>query len=643
MSNLAATAPVNTLPLAQLTINRDASRSVGSSSPPSLSQNHTDPPSPSSPRLLSVTGRSRTAPLRPLDTLWTATVDNPQLSERDSIFATTYLPSRYSPPSASSLTLDERQKNVVQERDASTSTDGTRNGQLTQPAPYVLHLTPPYSVPTLQRNRIAQGPRRGQYHAESSNELRYTNRQYSKTGLAEEGVGMGDNLHHGSPPGINPVSSHSETELTPSADDEEERLRYRIWREGKASIDGHLLTGRLHRRSGEIGAVHVDKKIQATLPKVDPPATAARSRKASQYLGLFKKNDTAEDGKRQVEQERERAELARNVASISRFDEIGIKSSTVLHEAKKGDGRELRPLMLSSKSQPDLYGQASVDNQSSGPSLPEVSRRPHETERHLIGSYSQSMPVNHAPVSDTSALPRRRSPTDISAPKFRHGRGQRLSDDENESEHEQIKSALYFPHRQVLPDSVPTPGTISLGHQNFALDKMLPEKVGGLSETFVEEHESRSPDEVEISLQSQNDNQCWHGDLHDAETSSGDLQTYSTAYETSNLIPEADYESGLESTHSTLDYDSSNDASIIATPPPSKIVPAYRLPFQHLQEDVVPRGAVELKPYKHQVGGHSTVYRFSRRAVCKQLNNRENVFYETVERYHPEVLEFLPR
>jgi hypothetical protein len=37
------------------------------------------------------------------------------------------------------------------------------------------------------------------------------------------------------------------------------------------------------------------------------------------------------------------------------------------------------------------------------------------------------------------------------------------------------------------------------------------------------------------------------------------------------------------------------------------------------------------------------VYRFSRRAVCKQLNNRENVFYETVERYHPELLDFMPR
>jgi hypothetical protein len=29
--------------------------------------------------------------------------------------------------------------------------------------------------------------------------------------------------------------------------------------------------------------------------------------------------------------------------------------------------------------------------------------------------------------------------------------------------------------------------------------------------------------------------------------------------------------------------------------------------------------------------------------VCKQLNNRENEFYERIERRHPEMLMFLPR
>ncbi|PNP56048.1 hypothetical protein THARTR1_03573 [Trichoderma harzianum] len=56
-----------------------------------------------------------------------------------------------------------------------------------------------------------------------------------------------------------------------------------------------------------------------------------------------------------------------------------------------------------------------------------------------------------------------------------------------------------------------------------------------------------------------------------------------------------------------------------------------------------PLEAIELIPYKHQVGGHNTLWRFSRRAVCKQLTNRENEFYETIERYHRDLLSFLPR
>ncbi|KAL2128431.1 hypothetical protein VTI74DRAFT_9197 [Chaetomium olivicolor] len=56
-----------------------------------------------------------------------------------------------------------------------------------------------------------------------------------------------------------------------------------------------------------------------------------------------------------------------------------------------------------------------------------------------------------------------------------------------------------------------------------------------------------------------------------------------------------------------------------------------------------PLEAIELIPYKHQVGGHTTLWRFSRRAVCKQLNNRENEFYEKIEKYHRDLLPFLPR
>lgn len=61
------------------------------------------------------------------------------------------------------------------------------------------------------------------------------------------------------------------------------------------------------------------------------------------------------------------------------------------------------------------------------------------------------------------------------------------------------------------------------------------------------------------------------------------------------------------------------------------------------QNESGPPAAIELIPYKHQVGGHTTMWRFSKRAVCKQLNNRENEFYEKVEKNHPKLLKFMPR
>ncbi|RKF77669.1 putative inositol polyphosphate kinase [Golovinomyces cichoracearum] len=56
-----------------------------------------------------------------------------------------------------------------------------------------------------------------------------------------------------------------------------------------------------------------------------------------------------------------------------------------------------------------------------------------------------------------------------------------------------------------------------------------------------------------------------------------------------------------------------------------------------------PLDAIELIPYSHQVGGHTTLWRFSKRAVCKRLNNRENEFYEKIEQCYPKLLQFLPR
>lgn len=53
--------------------------------------------------------------------------------------------------------------------------------------------------------------------------------------------------------------------------------------------------------------------------------------------------------------------------------------------------------------------------------------------------------------------------------------------------------------------------------------------------------------------------------------------------------------------------------------------------------------AVELQPFKNKVGGHTAIFKFSHRAVCKALVNRENKWYETIELKHPELLKFMPK
>lgn len=84
-------------------------------------------------------------------------------------------------------------------------------------------------------------------------------------------------------------------------------------------------------------------------------------------------------------------------------------------------------------------------------------------------------------------------------------------------------------------------------------------------------------------------------------------------------------------------------SSVLSSNTPVSMTPGPTPQTQEAEPSRSPLGAVELKPYKHQVGGHTTVFRFSRRAICKQLNNRENMFYERIERRHPEMLVFLPR
>lgn len=72
---------------------------------------------------------------------------------------------------------------------------------------------------------------------------------------------------------------------------------------------------------------------------------------------------------------------------------------------------------------------------------------------------------------------------------------------------------------------------------------------------------------------------------------------------------------------------------------------AHHRPHHHHVQDSSepPPRVVQLQPFHHQVGGHSHIFQFSRRAVCKPLTSRENQFYEALERDHPDMLAFVPQ
>ncbi|CAG8567247.1 10391_t:CDS:2 [Racocetra persica] len=53
--------------------------------------------------------------------------------------------------------------------------------------------------------------------------------------------------------------------------------------------------------------------------------------------------------------------------------------------------------------------------------------------------------------------------------------------------------------------------------------------------------------------------------------------------------------------------------------------------------------SVQLKPFDNQVGGHTSFFRFSQKAVCKPSVPREHYFYELLEKSHPELLPFIPQ
>ncbi len=222
-------------------------------------------------------------------------------------------------------------------------------------------------------------------------------------------------------------------------------------------------------------------------------------------------------------------------------------------------------------------------------------------------------------------------------------------DDEYDSGKEQISSALYFPHKSRVLETSEGSGNERGASQNTLTHRRSFETALNSSDGWGGATDTPPNDGVEISLKSQHESQYLQGDLAAPKAEYSEVSEQIPALSAEDVLSSAsdtEYESWDEiqpgtdnEPNMTDDADTTPTATPIAHTP---IMATSRFPRSPKQPSA-PLGAVELKPYDHQVGGHTTVFRFSRRAVCKQLSNRENEFYETIERQHPELLRFLPR
>ena len=212
--------------------------------------------------------------------------------------------------------------------------------------------------------------------------------------------------------------------------------------------------------------------------------------------------------------------------------------------------------------------------------------------------------------------------------------------EEYESNKEHISSAVYYPHQAASPDSSDT--NYEQTEYSDDIDDAIRQPNFRSSELDTVPEEVQLPiDEGTIALQSQDEKQCFHGDLPQVQNLSSPEQFAKPWDVSTSSASDTDYESWDETAQSGRGEDLGLIEEGEATPTGNSNVSKHASHFRKRHR--APLGAVELKPYRHQVGGHSTVFHFSNRAVCKQLSNRENEFYEVLERRHPELLKFLPR
>lgn len=547
----------------------------------------------------------------------------PVLSERDSIFAEHYLPSE----GRALNTIHSTGRNPAEARSSSEDGNDGRSGrdkhlpvmaaspirrnhsQLDFASGLHLKDLPPSTISLLPHHSLALQQHIPRHHRPSRISFPLSPHRRSLYDIHDLGSVPIANL-------LQNITTHdlalprtplraNELPATPSSttdtsgdvtdlDQSAERQKYRSWRKGQAKMTG--MTIKESQRTPGKAEPDVDKVIDAQLPQPDLPIANARSRKASHYLGLFRENEAEE----RREHEKKKGGKSKDASSES-------------HPLRPKKVESLEPTIAEDVEAIEDSNEVTVSQERMTKKLPlgllEEIRNHEQLAPKLSRKDSQLKQAQHR---DLQKLSREEGE-----------KGGKSEDEESDREH--ISSATYFPHQHTLADS-PTDDQVA---QRKPQVEPCPESVPA----------DGTSNDVRLSLQYENSRDFLLG--------ASEFKLPEPALSEPELPPtpsDSEYESdyGFDSGVSGTDVDEA-DTTPTATPNARSHYQPRPAGRKHSHHAPAPVNAVELKPYKHQVGGHTAIYRFSRRAVCKQLNSKENKFYETVEQHHRELLGFMPR
>ena len=398
-------------------------------------------------------------------------------------------------------------------------------------------------------------------------------------------------------------------------------------------------------RSVSRGRPLVDKSIEATVKHPEASGNV-RSRKASHLMGVFDPQGDTRKGRGQ----RPRSDAS---SSASRPD-----SPTATHPSTAGWTVPASPLheafsyfdgkFLSDR--PSSSGDQGIDTlfevQQPSSGLPlrhdhDPYFRSHDSAHHspvpenLLQEIRETKKEN---LRHHEQQPRPASRADAEKqidPQIPAQGVDHIDDDE-----EHISSAVYYPHPGPTPEEIEqyvSPDEHRELTSTSAADKNLAPDTPGVTSQISALDVGGFAAHIDISVQARNEMSVFHGKYQPEEDEPEGFPTPRVAPVDEKKEPRTSSASESE-IESADDLDSQTDDG---TKTPRQRSPEKKRDRASTASKT--KNAVVLEPYKHQVGGHSTIFRFSRRAVCKQLNNRENEFYERIEQRHPELLKFLPR